>query len=243
MGEGLTDRVSRRLCGARFASFSGDVSMGSSAVEVFGLGVPLFILSFETPVKFEVLIFPCALPFPVGEEVLSVFNGDELLPDCSACFLGGVDGERTALPSPPFDGELAAEVESFAFVLIGEGLLVFSFVCSSGELGSGLKVLFPAPFAEGLGELDFFGAVLVGETGLFGDFVFSDSRVSQSVAKYVTIDFSSGFSTLTSVTKKRASQNVSTACSCILSLSGHLKTTLANHCTKPIVWRQGVSRR
>ena len=156
------------------------------------------------------------MPFPVGEEVLSVFNGDELLPDCSVCFLGGVDGERTALPSPPFDGELA--VESFAFVLIGEGLLVFSFVCSSGELGSGLKVLFPAPFAEGLGELDFFGAVLVGETALFGDFVFSDSRVSQSVAKYVTIDFSSGFSTLTSVTKKRASQNVSTASAAILKL-------------------------
>ena len=141
----------------------------------------------------------------MGEEVLSVFSGDELLPDCSVCFLGGVGEERTALPSLPFHGEPEAEVGSFVFVLTGEGLLFFSFVCPSGELGSGLKVLLPAPFAEGLGELDFFGAVLVGETGLFGDFVFSDSRVSQSVAKYVTIDFSSGFSTLTSVTKKKSS--------------------------------------
>lgn len=139
----------------------------------------------------------------MGEDVLPVFNGDELLPDCSVCFLGGVGEERTALPSPPFDGEPAAEVESFAFARIGEGLLFNCSVCFSGELGSGLKVLLPAPFAEGLGELDFFGAVFVGETGLFGDFVFSDSRVSQSVAKYVTIDFSSGFSTLTSVRKKR----------------------------------------
>ena len=48
----------------------------------------------------------------------------------------------------------------------------------------------------------FFDAVLVGEMGLFGDFVFSNSSVSQSVAKYVTIDFSSGFSTLTSEGKK-----------------------------------------
>lgn len=139
----------------------------------------------------------------MGEDVLPVFNGDELLPDCSVCFLGGVGEERTALPSPPFDGEPAAEVESFAFVLTGEGLLFNCSVCFSGELGSGLKVLLPAPFAEGLGELDFFGAVFVGETALFGDFVFSDSRVSQSVAKYVTIDFSSGFSTLTSVRKKK----------------------------------------
>ena len=100
--------------------------------------------------------------------------------------------ERTALRSPPFDGELAGK---------GEGLLFRCSVSSPEELGSGLKVLLPAPFDEGLGELDddFFGAVFVGETGLFGDFVFSDSSVSQSVAKYVTIDFSSGFSTLTSV--------------------------------------------
>ena len=138
----------------------------------------------------------------MGEEVLPVFNGDGLFRDCSVCFLGGEGEERTVLPSPPFDGEPAGKVDSFTFVLDGEGLLFNCFECSSGELGSGLKVLFPAPLAEGLGGLDFFGAVLVGETGLFGDFVFSDSSVSQSVAKYVTIDFSSGFSTLTSVTKK-----------------------------------------
>ena len=47
MGEGLADRVSRRLCGARLVSFSGDVSMGSSEVEDFGLGVLLFTLSGE----------------------------------------------------------------------------------------------------------------------------------------------------------------------------------------------------
>lgn len=129
------------------------------------------------------------------------FRGDELLLDCSVCFLGGVGEEVAALSSPPFDGELAPGVESFVFVFTGEGLL---FDCP-GELGSGLRVLLPVPFDEGLGELegDFFGAVLVGEAGLFGDFVFSDSRVSQSVAKYVTIDFSSGFSTLTSAKKKR----------------------------------------
>ena len=53
--EGLTDRVSRRLCGDRFVSFPGDVSMGSSDVEDFGLEVSLFTLSCETSVKFEVL--------------------------------------------------------------------------------------------------------------------------------------------------------------------------------------------
>lgn len=53
--EGLADRVSRRLCGDRFVSFPGDVSMGSSEVEDFGLGVSLFTLSWEAPVKFEVL--------------------------------------------------------------------------------------------------------------------------------------------------------------------------------------------
>lgn len=58
MGEGLVDRVSRRLCGDRFVSLSGDVSMGSSAVEDIGLGVPVVILSCETPVKFEVLGLP-----------------------------------------------------------------------------------------------------------------------------------------------------------------------------------------
>lgn len=137
----------------------------------------------------------------MGEEVLSVFNGDGLFRDCSVCFLGGEGEERTVLPSPPFDGEPTPEVDSFAFVPTGEGLLFNCFECSSGELGSGFKVLLPAPLAGGLGELDFFGAVLVGETGLFGDFVFSDSSVSQSVATYVIIDFSSGFSTLTSVTK------------------------------------------
>jgi len=68
--------------------------------------------------------------------------------------LGGVGEERTVLPFPPFDGEPVAEVESFAFVLTGEGLLFNCFVCSSGELGSGLKVLLPVPLAEGLGELD-----------------------------------------------------------------------------------------
>lgn len=49
VGEGLADRVSRLLCGAKFVSFSGDVSMGSSEVEDFGLEVPFFTLSFETP--------------------------------------------------------------------------------------------------------------------------------------------------------------------------------------------------
>lgn len=53
--EGLADRVSRRLAGDRFVSFPADVSMGSSEVEDFGLGVSLFTLSCETPVKFEVL--------------------------------------------------------------------------------------------------------------------------------------------------------------------------------------------
>ena len=56
--EGLADRVSRRLCGDRFVSFPGDVSMGSSEVEDFGLGVSLFTLSCEIPVKFEVVTLP-----------------------------------------------------------------------------------------------------------------------------------------------------------------------------------------
>lgn len=165
----------------------------------------------------------------MGEEVLSVFSGDGLFRDCSVGFLGGEGEERTVLPSPPFDGEPAAEFDSFAFVLTGEGLLFNCFVYSSGELGSGLKVLLPAPLEEGLGELDFFGALLVGETGLFGVFVFSDSSVSQSVAKYVTIDFSSGFSTLTSVTKKKLSLYFSPACSCILCHSGLHKTAHVKH--------------
>jgi len=50
VGEGLADRVSRLLCGAKFVSFSGDVSMGSSEVEDFGLEAPLFTLLFEIPV-------------------------------------------------------------------------------------------------------------------------------------------------------------------------------------------------
>ena len=93
--------------------------------------------------------------------------------------------ERPALLSLPFDGELAAEAESFAFAFTGEGLLFRCSVCSSGELGSGLKILLPVPLGEGLGELEeaFLGPVFVGDTGLFEDFAFSDSIVSQSVAK------------------------------------------------------------
>ena len=56
--EELADRVSRRLCGDKFVSFPGDVSMGSSEVEDFGLGVSLFTLSCEIPVKFEVVTLP-----------------------------------------------------------------------------------------------------------------------------------------------------------------------------------------
>ena len=53
VGEGLVERVSRRLCGKRFVSLSGEVSMGSSAVDDLGLGVPLF-----TPVTLGVLNLP-----------------------------------------------------------------------------------------------------------------------------------------------------------------------------------------
>lgn len=105
--------------------------------------------------------------------------------DCSVCFLGGVGEEPPPLPSPPI-----------AALLVFEGLLFNWSVCSAG---SGLRVLLPAPLDGELRDDDFLGDVLVGDEGLFGDLFFSDSRVSHSVARYVTIDLSSGLSTLTSV--------------------------------------------
>ena len=180
MGDGLVGRVSRRFGGERFVSLSGEMSIGSSTVEDLGLGVPFLKLSFETELKLGVLNFPLPLPFPWGGVGSFDFSGDELLLTCSVAFLGGVGEEVTALPSPPFVGELAPVV----LVLPGEGLLLACSVCAPGELGSGLRVLPPAPFDEGLGEPedDFFAVVLVGEAGRFGDFVFCASRVSHNVA-------------------------------------------------------------
>ena len=127
------------------------------------------------------------------------FRGNELLLVCSFVFMGGVGEEVTAFPLPPFVGE----VVPVDFVLVGEGLLLACSVGDPGELGSGLRVLVPTPFEEGLGELEdgLFGVVFDGEAGRFGDFVFCASRVSQSVATYVMTDLSSGFSTVRSVKK------------------------------------------
>ena len=52
-GDGLGERVSRRFGGERFDSLSGEMSMGSCAVEDLGLAAPLL-----TPVKFGVLSLP-----------------------------------------------------------------------------------------------------------------------------------------------------------------------------------------
>ena len=182
---GLVDRVSRLLGGEIFVSVD-VISMGSSEVEDLGLGVSDF-----GPFKLEVLnLLWLALVFPfpegVGDDVLPslAFKGEVLLLDCSVgfvgevgegltvlpsaltCFLGGVGEELLPLPSLPF--ALMSVLELLLFNMSG---------CSPG---SGLRVLLPASLDV---DGDFFEEVLLGETGLFGDLLFSDSRVSHSVAK------------------------------------------------------------
>ena len=183
---GLVDRVSRLLGGEIFVSVD-VISMGSSEVEDLGLGVSDF-----GPFKLEVLnLLWLALVFPfpeggVGDDVLPslAFKGEVLLLDCSVgfvgevgegltvlpsaltCFLGGVGEELLPLPSLPF--ALMSVLELLLFNMSG---------CSPG---SGLRVLLPASLDV---DGDFFEEVLLGETGLFGDLLFSDSRVSHSMAK------------------------------------------------------------
>lgn len=175
--EGFVDWVLWCLCGDRFVFFFGDVFMGLFEVEDFGLGVLFFIFFCEILVKFEVVIFFWVLFFIVGEEVFFVFNGDGFFCDCFVCFLGGEGEECIVLFFFFFDGEFIFEVDFFVFVFIGEGFFFNCFECFFGELGLGFKVLFLVFLVGGFGELDFFGVVLVGEMGFFGDFVFFDLSV------------------------------------------------------------------
>lgn len=178
--DGLVDRASRRFGGERFVS-GDEISIGSSEVEDLGLGVPdlppwgldVFNLLWTT------LIFP----FPegeVGDDNVSSFpiRGEVLL---FVCFLGGVGEGLTCLFSLPFAATFIFE-ESF-----------------SGFSGSGLRVLPKDSFEGELADAGFLGELLEGDAGRLRDLVFTDSKVSHSVARYVTIDFSSGFSTLTSI--------------------------------------------
>ena len=186
LGAGLVDRVSRLLGGEIFVS-GDEISIGSSEVEDLGLGV-----SDSSPFKLELLnLLWLDLVFPfteggVGDGDLPslAFKGDLLLLDCSVdfvgeegegltglpsaltCFLGGVGEELLHLPSLPF-----------ALMSVFELLLFNDSGCSPG---SGLRVLLPASLD---GDGDFFEVVLLGEVGLFRDLLFSDSKVSHSVAK------------------------------------------------------------
>lgn len=184
LGVGLVDRVSRLLGGEIFVS-GDEISMGSSEVEDLGLGVSDF-----GPLKLEVLNLPwlaLVFPFPeggVGDDVLPslAFKGEVLLLDCSVGFVGGVGEGLTALPSALtcFLGGVGEELLPslpFALMSVFELLLFNISGCSPG---SGLRVLLPASLD---GDGDFFEEVLLGDTGLFGDLLFSDSRVSHNVAK------------------------------------------------------------
>lgn len=184
LGVGLVDRVSRLLGGEIFVS-GDEISMGSSEVEDLGLGVSDF-----GPLKLEVLNLPwlaLVFPFPeggVGDDVLPslAFKGEVLLLDCSVGFVGEVGEGLTALPSALtcFLGGVGEELLPslpFALMSVFELLLFNISGCSPG---SGLRVLLPASLD---GDGDFFEEVLLGDTGLFGDLLFSDSRVSHNVAK------------------------------------------------------------
>ena len=185
--DGLVDRASRRFGGERFVS-GDEISIGSSEVDDLGLGVP------DLPPwgldVFNLLWTALIFPFPegeVGDDDVSSFpiRGEVLL---FVCFLGGVGEGLTCLFSLPF---------AATFVFDG------SF---SGFSGSGLRVLPTDSFEGELADAGFLGELLEGDAGRLRDLVFTDSKVSHSVARYVTIDFSSGFSTLTSIkhTNKKA---------------------------------------
>lgn len=178
--DGLVDRASRRFGGERFVS-GDEISIGSSEVEDLGLGVP------DLPPwgldVFNLLWTALIFPFPegeVGDDNVSSFpiRGEVLL---FVCFLGGVGEGLTCLFSLRFAATFIFE-ESF-----------------SGFSGSGLRVLPTDSFEGELADAGFLGELLEGDAGRLRDLVFTDSKVSHSVARYVTIDFSSGFSTLTSI--------------------------------------------